>query len=255
MAASAGTSLDAIVEDYFNDADYQKERLNIVQKREESIPTYKGIVTQFIAGDLNLDQLRDRLKILHQDTFWAAQNPTFLMELNKLANNHAPSNREIEAVFRHILANLNTQTMGQYIEQFHTLLSGERERLLKQGMSGNKIVSPKSSAFIISLFAFWLDRAGAPYIYYPSLRLGLALLFNAQVIPRPANIKIDARGVKITTEDDHREISKALDNLGILAPALKTDAYGRAPVNGDRAQTVSNCPLAFSSFILRRIRY
>jgi MoxR-like ATPase len=226
MAASIVTSLDDIVEDYLKDTAYQKERRNLVQKREESIPTYKGIVTEFIAGYLNLDQLRDRLKILHRDTFWGAHSPVFLMELNKLANNHAPGNSEIEPVFRHILANLNAQTMGQYIEQLHTLLSAERERLLKQGISGNKIVSPKSSALIISLFAFWLDRAGEPYIYYPSLRLGLALLFKAQLIPRPASIKIDARGVKITTEDDHREISKALDNLGILAPRLKTDAYG-----------------------------
>ena len=95
--ASVMTSLDEVVQKYLQDTTFQQSRQAIAEKRRATIPHYKAIVHKFIDGTSNLDEFRNALKTLHQDTFWGAHSPGFLMELNKLANNH------ILIIFRQIL--------------------------------------------------------------------------------------------------------------------------------------------------------
>src|SRR6266487_3471461 len=114
--ASVMTSLDSIVQTYLQDTEFQQLRQAVVEQRRTTIPHYKAIVHKFIDGTYNLDEFRNALKTLHQDKFWGASSPGFLMELNRLANNHVPTNPDIEANFRFILRDLNTQNVGQRIE-------------------------------------------------------------------------------------------------------------------------------------------
>jgi len=222
---SVVTNIDTVVQDYLNDKAFQQEWDSIARQRQETLPHYKHTITQFINGTYNLDAFRNALKTLHKDKFWGGHTPGCLMELNKLASNHAPSNPELETHVRIILTGLGRENVGQRIEQFYKLLVKEKERLTPTGISPNKIASPGNSALIISLLAFWNDYVGAPYIYYPSVRLGLAALMNAKFIPAPSEIQIDATGIKIISDADHQTVSQALDNLGVAFSQLKKDSY------------------------------
>ncbi|HYU75735.1 MAG TPA: hypothetical protein VEL31_23940, partial [Ktedonobacteraceae bacterium] len=183
--ASVMTSLDAVVQEYLQDTKFQQLRETINHQRNESIPHYRAIVHKFIDGTYNLDEFRNALKTLHQDKFWGASSPGFLMELNRLANNHVPTNPDIEANFRFILRDLNTQNVGQRIEQFYNLLIQEKKRLEAPGLSNKRSASPGNSAFIISLLALWLNHPAELYVCYPSLRTGLQALLNAKLLLTP----------------------------------------------------------------------
>lgn len=76
-----------------------------------------------------------------------------VMEFNRLADNHAPTNPDIEANFRFILRDLNTWNVGQRIEQFYNLLVQEKKHLEVPEFSNTRSASPGNSAFIISLLA------------------------------------------------------------------------------------------------------
>ena len=90
--ASVMTSLDAVVQKYLQDNDFQQARQEVAEKRRATIPYYNAIINKFIDGTYNLDEFRNDLKTLHQEKFWGASGPGFLMVLNKLANNHVPTN-------------------------------------------------------------------------------------------------------------------------------------------------------------------
>lgn len=222
--ASVMTSLDEVVQKYLKDTIFQQSRQTIAEKRRATIPHYKAIVHKFIDGTSNLDEFRTALKTLHQDTFWGAHSPGFLMELNKLANNHVLTNPDVEANFRFILRDLSAQNVGQRIEQFYKLLTQEKSRLEALNMLGNKIVSPGSSAFIISLLAFWLDHTAELYVCYPSLRKGLSTLLNMKVLLTPIEIQLD-NGIEIRSEADYRAVTRILDILAASQPALKSGEY------------------------------
>src|SRR5258707_4656527 len=84
---------------------------------------------------------------------------------------------------------------------------------------------PATSAFIISLLAFWIDRANEPYIYYPAVRKGLAILLKQKVLPVPSNVRLTSNDIELTTDSDHLAVVNILDNLETAAPQLKKDAY------------------------------
>jgi hypothetical protein len=116
-------------------------------------------VNDFINGTSSLNDFRNALKILHQDTFWGASSPGFLMVLNQLANNHVPTNPDIEANFRFILRDVNTQNVGQRIEQFYNLLAQEKKCLEASGISDKKIASPGNSAYR-DIYQWWEQLNG-----------------------------------------------------------------------------------------------
>src|SRR5216683_906480 len=150
------------------------------------------------------------------------------MEINKLAKYHAENNTSTEERFRQTLSGLNAGNLGQRIEQFYMFLMSERERLRQAGRSSGMIVSPANCAYIISLFAFWLDRPGQPVMYYLSLRRGLKMLLEVGAIPRPAGLQVVGDRVEVRSDADHQAVLQAMDSLAIAAPKLriKTDAYG-----------------------------
>jgi hypothetical protein len=138
---------------------------------------------------------------------------------------HLPGNPELEAHIRFIVAGLNAQNLGQRIEQFHILLEKEKKRAETAKIPSNSFVPPGKSALIVSIFAFWNDYAHAPYIYYPKVRVGLAALINARLIPVPTDIQLESAGVKIVSETDHLAVSRALDGLGSAFPQIKKGSY------------------------------
>src|SRR5437016_14486923 len=85
------TNFDTIVQTYIQDTEFLQKRQVIAEKRRASIAHYSAIVHKFVDGIYTLDAFRSALKTLYQDTFWSAHGHGFLMELNKLANNHVPA--------------------------------------------------------------------------------------------------------------------------------------------------------------------
>jgi len=222
-------NLASIVDTYLKDTDFQDSSRRAIAKREASIPTLKRIVTEFVDGLTDIKSFRELLdKALHTEEDWGATGTGFLMEINKLAKYHAENNMSTEERFRQTLSGLNAGNLGQRIEQFYMFLTSERERLRQAGKSSGMIVSPANCAFIISLFAFWLDRPGQPVMYYLSLRRGLKMLLEVGAIPRPAGLQVVGDRVEVRSEVDHQAVLQALDSLSIAAPKLriKTDAYG-----------------------------
>lgn len=221
-------NLDSVAQIYSEDTAFRDDSRRVIAKREASIPTLKHILTQFVDDFADLEKLRDQVeKALYTEEDWGATGPGFLMELNKLAKNHTERSSNVEVNLRQILKGLNANNLGQRIELFYNFLTKDRERLLQEGKSGKKIMSPRNSAFMISLFAFWLDRPGEPVIYYPSLRHGLKLLLEAGVISKSAGLRIVSDSVEVRTEVDHQAVEQALSSLLAAAPSLraKTEAY------------------------------
>src|SRR5216683_2865774 len=222
-------NLASVVDTYLKDTDFQDASRRIIAKREASIPTLKRIVTEFVDGLTDLKSFRELFdKALHTEDDWGATGTGFLMEINKLAKYHAENNTSTEERFRQTLSGLNAGNLGQRIEQFYMFLMSERERLRQAGRSSGMIVSPANCAYIISLFAFWLDRPGQPVMYYLSLRRGLKMLLEVGAIPRPAGLQVVGDRVEVRSDADHQAVLQAMDSLAIAAPKLriKTDAYG-----------------------------
>ena len=222
--ASVMTNLDTIVQTYIQDIKFQQARQVVAEKRRASIADYNAVIHKFADGTYTLNAFRYALKMLHQDIFWGAHSNDFLMELNKLANNHVPVSPNVEAHFRSILRNLNAHNVGQRIEQFYDLLTQEKAYMEALGLSDNKIVSPGNSAFIISLIAFWLDHTAPPYICYPSLRTGLHALLNAKLLSTPIDLQF-GKSIEINSEADYHALTYILDALAANQPILKSGPH------------------------------
>jgi hypothetical protein len=87
---SVVTNLDTVVQDYLNDVAFQKERDLNAKQRDETIPHYQHVVTQFANGTFNLEALSNALKTLHKDTFWGLHGSGLLLEIYKLILHHLP---------------------------------------------------------------------------------------------------------------------------------------------------------------------
>ena len=221
--ASVMTSLDAVVQKYLQDNDFQQARQEVAEKRRATIPYYNAIINKFIDGTSNLDDFRNDLKTLHQEKFWGASSPGFLMVLNELANNHVPTNPDFEANFRFILRDLNTQNVGQRIEQFHHLLIQEKTRLEASGLSDKRIAAPGSSAFIISLLALWLNYPTELYVCYPVSELDYKP-FSMQNCYRRQLIYASIR-VSRLHQADYYSVTSVIEVLAASQPALKVGEY------------------------------
>ena len=208
------TSLDLIVSHYLQDKSYQQEHQEMTRSRDESIAFYKSIIQRFTNNKAPLASLRAELNALNKDRFWRANGTGFLLEIRKLDSNHSPSKPELSTMIRMLLDGLNAQNVGRRIEQWSLLMFEEGERMLKLGMHPSLRAAPANSSFIVSLLALWLDRAAEPSIYHHDLRLGLASLVNAHLLPSVADARIDAGGIVIVTEADHYITQHLLRTVG-----------------------------------------
>lgn len=208
--------LSTIVQAYLDDEAFHEHWRGVMNSREQSIPTFRDITTEFASGQIDTKELRDRLtKAFHSINDWGATGTGFLMEINKLAKHY---DRQGELGLRQALDGLNADNLGERIEVFYSFTSQERQRLKAQGVTG--LVSPGNSAFIISLFSLWLDRPHAPPIYYVSLRRGLRMLIDAGVLEQPFGIQLGWNSVEVRSDANHQAVMNALTRLQASAPRL-----------------------------------
>ncbi len=147
--------------------------------------------------------------------------PGFIIELNKFSKYHCDTSSSAEEQFRKALDGLNAQNVGQRIEQFYQFLLRERERLRRDGKSSGMIVKVNSSAFIISLFAYWLDPAGEPLVYYEGVRKGLYILIKAQILTVPHGLAMGPKSIEVGTEADHKACVQLVADIATQVPQVK----------------------------------
>lgn len=195
-------NLTSVAKTYFEDALFQEESRGVIAKREASIPTFKRIVTQYVDGSIDIKALRDLLeKALRTEDDWGATGTGFLMEINKLAKYPRENSSIVNGGLLLALSGLSASNLGKHIEAFHKTLTEARDQYRDISDQSSKIlVAPGNSAFIISLFAFWLDRPGHPTIYYLSLRRGLKMLLDAGLLQKSLGLRIRSDKVEVTTE-------------------------------------------------------
>jgi AAA domain (dynein-related subfamily) len=219
-------TLNEVVKTYLADEEYQRPRQNLLKMRNESIPALQALISRFVHAEINLQEFRAQLdRTLRTGEDWGARGLGFMMELNKLGKYHDDKGSIAETELRIVLTGLNAQNVGQRIERFHTFLLSERERLRREGKSSGMIVGASNSAFIISLFAFWLDPQVQSLVYYPSLRKGLFLLIKANLLPAPPELRLGPQAVEVRSEADHEACLQVVRYIADHAPQLVVDIY------------------------------
>jgi hypothetical protein len=219
-------TLDEVVNAYLDDAEFQRPRQNLLTIRNASIPALQALTLRFIRAEINLQEFRAQLdRTLREGEDWGARGLGFMMELNKLGKYHDDTGSIAETELRTVLTGLNAQNVGQRIERFYNFLLRERERLRREGKSSGMIVGSSNSAFIISLFSFWLDPEGQPLIYYVSLRKGLFLLIKANLIPAPPELRMGPQAVEVRSEADHKACLQIVSYIADHAPQLVVNIY------------------------------
>jgi hypothetical protein len=148
-----------------------------------------------------------------------------MMEINKLSKYHDENEHIAQEMLRQALTGLNSSNLGERIGNFYNFLLAERGRLLHEGKSSNMIVAARNSAFIISLFAYWLDPEGQPIVYYDSLRKGLFTLIKAELLPAPPHIHMGPNTVEILSAIDHDACLTLINDLANHEPALRAHRY------------------------------
>lgn len=219
-------TLQEIAQTYLADTEFQRTRQQLLLSRNQSIPALQAVTLRFVRGETNLQSFRGQLeRTLRAGEDWGATGFGFMMELNKLGKYHDEHDPIGETELRNVLNGLNAENLGRRIEQFYNFLLGERERLRREGKSSGMIVPASRSAYILSLFAFWLDPQGEPIIYYDSLRKGLFLLIQAHLLSTLPHLSTSPNAVEARSEADHLACLQLVDQIARQAPQLKTSAY------------------------------
>lgn len=220
-------NLNAIVQAYLNDTEFLEEGRRVTEIRDKSLPNLKRIILDFINKTSDLNTFRENIdKALPTRETWGARGTAFLMELNKLAKNHAinidgSKNAEVENTLRQMFTELTAENLGKRIEQFYIFLQHERDRFRQENRPRLTNASLGNCALFISLFAHWLDWAGVTVIYYPSLLIGLKMLLDAEVLLAPKGLRTKLDRVALYTEADHQSVMQLLANLHSTKPQLK----------------------------------
>ncbi len=210
MVASLGT----VIKTYLEDTAFHEGWRLVIDRRDASLTTIRPIVERFIDGSSNIETFRVELtQALHTTDTWGVTGTSWLMEINKIAKHYGS---EGEAGLRRILTGLNSANLGERIEAFRTFVESQKAALKAKGITG--LVSPGNSAFIVSIFAFWLDRAAAPPIYYISLRRGLKMLLEAGLLSQSLGLRIGHDAVNINTQVDHQNATQAIEAIRSTAP-------------------------------------
>jgi hypothetical protein len=219
-------TLDDVAGAYLADAEYQHSLQIVRDKRDASIPQLQAITRRFIRGETNLQSFRKQLQnTLSTGEDWGATGFGFMMELHKMGKYHDEHGPEAEIELRTLLTGLDAHNLGQRIGRFYIFLLKERDRLRKEGKSSGMTVSARNSAFIISLFAFWLDPAGEPIVYYDSMRKGLFKLVKANLLPAPPTLQMGPNAVEVRSESDHQACLQLIDFIARRVPQVKMYPY------------------------------
>ncbi|GHO84354.1 AAA family ATPase [Dictyobacter formicarum] len=219
-------TLSEIVAAYLADHKYLEHRKQRASTRNASLPELQATVQSFVQAEISLKTLLPQLNnILHNHEYWGALGFGFMMELNKFSKYHNETNNNAEIHFRNSLKGLTGATLGQHIEAFYNFLLQERERLRREGKSSGMIVPPSRSAFIMSLFARWLDPAHPTCIYYESQRKGIYILVQARLVSQLPQSMLSTNTIEVKKADEHRKVVSLLDELGQQAPQLKQFEY------------------------------
>jgi AAA domain (dynein-related subfamily) len=219
-------TLDEIANAYLEDTMYQEFQRDRVSRRKESLPQIQLIVHEFLQKRYNISMLWQKLDV-PKDLMkaWHAQGHSFMMELKKFAKNHNDTNFVAEEQFRDILTGLNATNVGQRIELLYRFLLEERKRLRIEGKSSNTAVAPGNSAFIISLFAFWLDPSRESAICRDLPRKGFFRLTDAHLLSSPDGLKVNYDTIDIISEAGYAAYQQLSADLNKQAPSLKINAY------------------------------
>jgi MoxR-like ATPase len=219
-------TLDEVVTSYLNDSEYQTYQQKRVQWRNRDLPQIQSIVHEFLQKKSNFYTLQKNLdnpKSLVQG--WHAQGHNFMMELKKFAKNHIDTGSIAEEQFREILIGLNATNVGQRIESFYKFLREERNRLREQGKNSNAAMAPGNSAFMISLFAFWLDPEREPVICRDTSRKGFFRLIDADLLKAPEGLKVNNNTIDVISEVNYTAYQEMLVDLIKQASSLKMNPY------------------------------
>ena len=217
-------TLKNIVDTYLQDEAFLDAWREIAAQRQASISHLQPIVEQFITGAININQMRDRLyQTLRNDPAaglndWGARGAGFLLELNKADNHPHP---EIDEELRKTLDSINRDNLGERIDYFSDVVQQQRIFLKQQDIAWNILMFPGNTAFLLSLFTFWLNPANPPYICYPTLREGVAHLINHGLLPASAGLSIERDKLSVTSRDQYEALNTTLDALLATYPALK----------------------------------
>ena len=218
-------SLDEVVQAYLADTPFQEERDRIGYAREKTLPHLQMVIASFVRGTLDLQQFRVQLQqAFRAGDDWGAQGQGFMMQLNLMYKHHDTTSSipVAEMKVRTLLDGLEARNVGQRIEAFHTFLLEERDRLRKAGKASNMVAKPMYSAFIISLFAFWLNPQGDTLIYYTSLRKGLYKLIKANLVPIPPHIKFGTDSIEVYSAEDHQACWAIVHHIAEHVPQVTT---------------------------------
>lgn len=219
-------TLSEIAATYLANEEYIERRRQKARARDASIPALQATVKRFIQEEVDFKTFITQLdSIFHTQEDWGATGFAFMMELNKFSKYHNDADKKAEQHFRSILRSLNGANLGQHIEAFYNFLLQERDRLRRAGKSSGMIVPAARSAFIISLFARWLDPANPVCIYYESLRKGLYILVQADILPSLPRSMLSANSIEVRRADEHRKVVALLDTIAKEAPQTKLFHY------------------------------
>ncbi len=220
MTQTASKRLQTIIEHYLEDPYYEDR--DLVRKRQLTLPDLQSIIGRFIQNELSFVEFRDLLsKTLRPANTWSAQG-RFMMEINKFIKNHCDSSEEAAQTFRSILRGLNTQNVGVRIEAFYNFLLKERERLHREGKPSGAVVAPGNSAYMISLFATWLDPNIDSMVFSEGVRKELANFIHDGLLEPAPELRTSNVAVEITTNSDYQAIKTTLQALD---PRVKNSPY------------------------------
>ena len=210
----------SVIRTYLEDEAAQESWQPILESRIASIPQFRRIVGDFVDGTINIGAFREQINkaLLSLDT-WGA-NGGWMMELNKIARSYGTMG---ETALRQILTGLNASNLGERIEQFHTFAVQQKQVLRQQGVKGT--VNPGNSAFIVSLFAFWLDPNGGAHIYYISLKRSLKRMLDKGLLPQSIGLRVNSDAIIVVNATDHNAAQQAIDMIAAADPKIKTDPY------------------------------
>jgi hypothetical protein len=219
-------TLEEVIQNYLADTEFQQLRIQRAARRDASIPQLQAITNSFIQAETDIQSFRIQLeKALRVGEDWGALGFGFMMELNKFGKYHNDAGSYAEIQFRHALNGLNAKNLGQRIEQFYKFLLQERDRLRRDDKSSNTIVAARNSAFIISLFAFWLDTKDRNIIYYDSLRKGIFQLIRAHLTAQPNDLPLGRDTIEVHSNANHQACLQVLDYIVAQDPQIKRDTY------------------------------
>src|SRR6185312_12134854 len=215
------TNLEELTNKFFADAEEQNRNSILDARRAQRLPILKKITESFISNALNLKEFRDQLQsaLTRNDELWGTKGPGFTMELNKLIKNHDEHHPIAEDQLRITLAGINTHNLGERIEQFYNFLHREKSRLNREGKNSNQAMAPGNTAFITSLFTFWLNPEHPPVIYYARTCLSISLLIHSGLLPQSGELhlindpKYKTKTIIICNNSEHLVFQNAIRDL------------------------------------------